>query len=75
MILLSYAVQGQTFSNHRAVEAYANWDDTNLSVTLHWKVENNVESYAIFKRIYGTESWVALLLRLLQMIAFSTIRM
>lgn len=56
-ILLSYAVQGQTFSNHRAVEAYANWDDTNLSVTLHWKVENNVESYAIFKRIYGTESW------------------
>jgi hypothetical protein len=44
-------------SNHRAVEAYANWDDTNLSVTLHWKVENNVESYTIFKRIYGTESW------------------
>jgi hypothetical protein len=57
MIVLSYAVQGQTFSNHRAVEASANWDDTNLSVTLHWKVENNVESYAIFKRIYGTESW------------------
>jgi hypothetical protein len=42
IIVLSYAVQGQTFSNQMAVEAYANWDDTNLSVTL-WKVENNVK--------------------------------
>jgi hypothetical protein len=55
--ILYSAVQAQTYSNHRAVEAYASWDETDLSVTLHWKVEDNAQSYAIYKRVYGSESW------------------
>ena len=55
--ILSNSLQAQTYSNHRAVEAYASWDDTDLSVTLRWKVADNAQSYAIYKRIYGSESW------------------
>ena len=55
--ILSNSLQAQTYSNHRALEAYASWNDTDLSVTLRWKVADNDQSYAIYKRIYGSESW------------------
>ena len=57
LFLLCHSLQGQTYSNHRAVQAYAKWNESDLSVTLRWKWESNAQSYAIFKRVYGTESW------------------
>ena len=57
LIFLCYSLQGQTYSNHRAVQASANWNESDLSVTLRWKWESNAQSYAIYKRVYGTESW------------------
>ena len=57
LFFLCHSLQGQTYSNHRAVQAYAKWNESDLSVTLRWKWESNAQSYAIFKRVYGTESW------------------
>ena len=57
LIFHCYSLQGQTYSNHRAVQASANWNESDLSVTLHWKWESNAQSYAVYKRVYGTESW------------------
>jgi hypothetical protein len=57
LFFLCYSLQGQTYSNHRAVQASANWNESDLSVTLRWKWESNTQSYAIYKRVYGTESW------------------
>ena len=57
LFFLCYSLQGQTYSNHRAVQASANWNESDLSVTLRWKWESNAQSYAIYKRVYGTESW------------------
>ena len=47
----------QTYSNHRAVEAYAQWNEEEPSVSIRWKFNENAQSYTIYKRRYSSTDW------------------
>ena len=57
LIVVFFSLQAQTYSDHRAVQAHSEWDEADQSVSLHWKWENNAQSYVIYKRIYGITAW------------------
>lgn len=57
LFLLVNSGMAQTYSNHRAIEAYANWNKEDPSVLIQWKSSDNAQSYAIFKRIYNSGDW------------------
>ncbi|PCJ65537.1 MAG: hypothetical protein COA58_08995 [Bacteroidetes bacterium] len=57
LFLISTSVCAQSFSESRAVPAYAEIDKSSPSITLHWTGTPDAVSYKVFRRSLGSNNW------------------
>ena len=56
-ILISVNLSAQTWSQKRSVEAYAEVNKSEPSITLKWEAEAKTDSFLIYKRSLGSDNW------------------